>query len=236
VTSPWRNLVLLLHPLQQRIYQDQCPELGCPGRPTKDPQFTPVRRRFLCTPRKCQYSPCAEGTHMHTRASVHAGAHTHTHTHAHACAHVCQVQTCVFRRAHQLVPDTQPSSRAAADLRSPFTSWWTPWAPQPWQPCSQEPPGPWPQISGTQRALSSGSLWLRWDLGASQACPQEPRCPDLPAFLSPTPHSALPPFPNTCPGGAVLPSRPVHLGSQTPLSLLSHQNTSPSKSWCVRPR
>lgn len=119
--------------------QDQCPKFGCPGQPTKDPQFTLVRHRFLCTPRKCQYSPCAEG------------AHTHTHTRAYTKCRCVLTCTPASPRDTALFP-------CCSRLVKPFHSWWIPWGPQPWQPCSQEPPGPWPQVSGTQRALTRSVL------------------------------------------------------------------------------
>lgn len=235
MTSPWRNLALLLHPLQQWIYQDQCPELGCPGRPTKDPQFTPVRRRFLCTPRKCQYSPCAEGTHMHTCASAHAGTRTCTYTHACLCTRMPSTDVCALTCTPASPRDTalfpccsrpaKPFQLLVDSLGPPALAALLPGASCPLAPDRRDPESS--ELGQSLAGVGFGGL------------------PSLPSGAQmPRPSCLSLPSPTLCP-----PSLPKYLpwrccpAVQTcppwlpdPLSLLCHQNTPPSKSWCVRPR
>lgn len=153
------------------------PRTWVPGQPVKDPQFTPARHRFLCTPRQCQYSPCAKGTQTHTH--THACAHACTHT-ADVCVLTCTPassrdtsplpmlqQTC---KAHALLLDPlDPTAMAALLLGASLL---------------------WTQISRTQ-SWHEQSLLLRRGSGPSQACPLEPRCWDPPAFPLPFPIPTL---------------------------------------------
>lgn len=216
MASPWRSLALF-HIL---------PTLNLSG---SVPQIWVPRAHLSRIPHSLQSG--ANSSVLPDNASIlHVlRACMHAHTYIHTCTHTRSADACVLA-------GTPASHRTQALLpcRSrpvkPVHSCWRPWAPQPWQPCSWEPPRCSPRSQGSRVSWLARSLWLRRYLGPFRACPLEPRCPTPPTFLPPIPKLCPAPFPSShAPEGAVL-------RSQTPLSLIPHQNTPPSESWCVRPR
>lgn len=189
------------------------PRAWVPRPAYQGPPVTPVRHRLLCTPRKCQFSPCAESPR------------THTHIHAHTPS----TDVCVLTCAPANPRDTALFPCCSRPV-NPFTP--------------GESPGPHSHGSSAPGSLlvmapdlrdpesaGSGNLWLRRDLGPFKLALWSPDASTLLPF-SPQPHTppSLPSQVLTSLGGAVLLSRPIHRGSQTPVRLTTPpppQNTPP---------